>query len=91
MNKNDPKIKVTNLGKGWGIRLYKPDGSLFFMEDFVERKNQIAPACRQLLRWYAKMGGVSNYAHRARHRAWEKARNCDNELDRNLRNKDMIR
>ena len=87
----DPVIKVTRIGlKGWGIRCYSPRGEIF-MQDFAERKTQIGPMCRHLLRWWDKCGGMSIYASRARHRAWDKAAIADNEIDRNLRNQDMNR
>jgi len=87
----DPVIKVTRInGKGWGIRCFSPSGKLF-MEDFAEHRTQIGPMARHLLRWWDKCGGESIYASKARHRAWDKARLADNEIDKDLRNQDMNR
>ena len=65
---NDPMIKVTFLGKGYGIRLFKPDGVTIHDESFVKTRLEVGPACRELLRWYDKMGSPSRYADKARHR-----------------------
>jgi hypothetical protein len=51
----DPTVKVTNLGKGWGIRCFKPDGKIFD-QTFVKTRIEIGPACRSMLRWYDKLG-----------------------------------
>ena len=67
----DPSIKVTFLGKGWGIRCFSPTGKIFD-EAFVKTRLEIGLACRDLLRWWDKLGGVSKYADRARHRSTEK-------------------
>ena len=67
----DPYIKVTFLGKGYGIRLFYPNGKLH-SEDFVKTRIEVGPAARSLLRWWDKLGGDSWYAHRARHRQGEK-------------------
>jgi hypothetical protein len=64
-------IKVTFLGKGWGVRCFRPDGHIWD-ETFVETRLEIGPACRDMLRWWDKLGGVSKYADRARHRSTEK-------------------
>ena len=69
--KNDPSIKVTFLGKGWGIRCFAPSGKMFD-ETFVKARTEIGPACRDLLRWWDKMGGISKYAYEARHRVTRK-------------------
>lgn len=69
--RRDPNVKVTFLGKGYGIRLFHLDGHIWD-ETFVETRLQVGPACRDLLRWWDKMGGISKYADRARHRSTEK-------------------
>ena len=68
METTDITIKVTNLKKGWGIRLYNKDGTIN-SGTFVKFRTEIGPACRDLLRWYDKMGGDSKYAYASRHRA----------------------
>lgn len=86
----DPTIKVTYLGpgRGWGVRCFCPNGSLF-SENTAYSKDKIGPIARHLLRMWDKCGGVSIYAHRARHRAWEKARECSDPMDARYRNRDM--
>lgn len=89
MKTQDPTIKVTRMEDGYGVRLITPTGKVWYMEHKNVPKSKVGACSRDLLRWWDKMGGTSHYASRARHRAWEKARNCDNEYDRNLRNQDM--
>lgn len=87
----DPYIKVTYLGKGWGVRLYSPDGTTF-TEGFAKSKDMIGNVARDLLRFCDKGCGPSSatkYTSRARHRAWGKARECSNDKDEQLRNMDM--
>jgi len=63
----DPMIKVTRLADGWGVRCYRPDGTLH-SEGHAPAKAEIGPVARELLRWWDKLGGVSRYASRARER-----------------------
>jgi hypothetical protein len=85
----DPTIKVTRIGKVWGIRCLNPSGSIF-LETTVKDRTMIGPTARHMLRMYDKCSfEKSHYASRARHRAWEKAREADNVIDRDLRNADM--
>jgi hypothetical protein len=85
----DPYIKVTYLGKGWGVRLFHPDGRLH-SEGHARAREMIGPVARDLLRWWDKcLGPYSQYADKARHRTWGKALKCTNEQDKALRNKDM--
>lgn len=73
----DPHIKVTYLGKGWGIRCFNPNGTIF-MEGNARTKEMIGPVARNLLRMYDKCSfSYSKYADRARHRAWGKGNNKD--------------
>lgn len=67
-HKDDPIIKVTFLGKGWGIRLYQPDGKLWWDEGFVKDRLEIGKVCRDILRWYDKCGPGSPYSDSSRHR-----------------------
>jgi len=67
----DPYIKVTCLGDGWGIRLFRPNGTIH-SEGHADCKFMIGVIARNLLRWWDKMGGMSKYASRARHRQGEK-------------------
>ena len=66
----DPVIKVTFLGKVWGCRLFFKNE--LHSESIAETKLEIGPVCRDLLRWFDKIGGCSLYASRARHRTGEK-------------------
>lgn len=63
----DPTIKVTYLKKFWGIRLFTPDGKLH-SEEKARTKRDIGKGCRELLRWYDKMGSSSKMASASRHR-----------------------
>jgi hypothetical protein len=67
-HESDPTIKVTFLGKGWGVRLYKPDGTLWWDEGFVYSRLDIGNVCRDILRWYEKCGPGSPYSEKSRHR-----------------------
>jgi hypothetical protein len=87
----DPYIKVTYLGRGWGVRCYTPDGK-HFTEEHARTKEMIGVVARSLLRFCDKGCGpceATKYTDRARHRAWGKARLCSNEHDTYLKNLDM--
>lgn len=87
--KIDPYIKVTRMERGWGVRLFNPNGSLH-SEGRAKIKSKIGPVCRDLLRWYAKCTFYySKYADRARHRAWGKGAASNDPHTDSLRCKDM--
>jgi len=67
---SDPIIKVTRLGRGWGVRCLHPSGALF-KEAQAKTKAMIGPVARELLRLYDKTGGTQ-YTDRARFRCQEK-------------------
>ena len=88
---SEPYIKVTRMERGWGIRLYKPNGTLH-SEDIAKAKSKIGPVCRYLLRWYAKdLAPYSKYADRARHRARGKGEGINKDVahDKACRFRDM--
>lgn len=60
-------IKVTKIGKQWHCRLFK-FGELFD-ESSCEKKSDIGRCCRDMLRWYDKMGNLpySQWADWSRH------------------------
>ena len=62
----DPVIKVTRIKNRWHARMFY-NGEL---RDEMACNTQcdIGIICREMLRWYDKMGGSSQYADRARHR-----------------------
>lgn len=72
----DPVIKVTRLGKGWGVRCFNPNGTIF-LEDYARTKELIGGVAKELLRMYDKCGGGSQYAERARFRAQEKGQHTE--------------
>jgi hypothetical protein len=63
---NNLTIKVTKINKNYHARLW--EGSKLINEWACSNKEDIWYICRQLLRWYDKMGGNSKYAYKARHR-----------------------
>ena len=71
MNKDDYieplSIKVTRIGKKWHCRLFKL-GKLFH-ESSCEQRSDIKHCCRDMLRWYDKMGNspYSRWADWSRH------------------------
>lgn len=67
MAKETLTSKVTFLGKGWGVRLLKLDGSVH-SEDFVTEKGLIGSAVAELLRWADKLGSGSPMASASRDR-----------------------
>jgi hypothetical protein len=61
------EIKVTKIGKRWNCRLFKL-GKLFD-ESSCDLKSDIGRCCRDMLRWYDKMGNepYSKWADWSRH------------------------
>jgi hypothetical protein len=70
-------VKVTFLGKGWGIRIML-NGEIN-QESFVKHKDEIGKEIQSMLRMEDKCGNISNMAHRSRMRPHEKANNEKNE------------
>lgn len=64
------RIKVTALGNRHHARLLK-DG-VVIDEMSCELKQDVGYICRDLLRWFSKLGGVSAWAESARRRMNEK-------------------
>jgi hypothetical protein len=58
--------KVTNLGKGWGVRVFV-NGEVN-QEEFVRHKDEIGPSIRSMLRMEDKCGNISDMASAARMR-----------------------
>jgi len=60
-------IKVTKIGKKWHCRLFKL--KKLFDESTCEKKSDIGRCCRDMLRWYDKMGNepFSRWADWSRH------------------------
>jgi hypothetical protein len=63
-------VKVTFLGKGWGIRVFL-NGKIN-QESFVKHKDEISAEIQRMLRMEDKCGNYSKMADRSRHRKWEK-------------------
>ena len=60
-------VKVTYLGKGkWGCRVLI--NGRVNQEIEVRSKEDIGPACREMLRWEDKCGNISQFASRSRDR-----------------------
>ena len=59
-------VKVTKINKNYHARLFV-NGKIG-SEWACRNRRDIGYICRQLLRWYDKMGGVSTYAEKSRHR-----------------------
>lgn len=62
----DPEIKVTRINDRWHGRLYY-DGACID-EMACECQEDIGVICKEMLRWFDKLGGESIYADKARHR-----------------------
>lgn len=67
---NEPTIKVTKIKSRWHSRLYYKGKVLDEMA--CELKEDIGWICREMLRWFDKLGGNSEFAKAARHRQTNK-------------------
>lgn len=62
----DPEVRVTKINKRWHSRLiYK---GKVVDELACELTEDIGLICKEMLRWFDKMGNISKYADRSRHR-----------------------
>jgi hypothetical protein len=61
------KLKVTRIGDRYHARLII-DNDVVFDEMACSLKRDIGWICREMLRWYSKLGGVSEFAESARDR-----------------------
>ncbi len=71
---NEPRIKVTRIGKKWHARLIENDYVLDEMA--CQNKLDIGWICREMLTWYSKLGGVSDFAEAARERHLHDKKPC---------------
>ena len=62
----EPTMKVTRVGKRWHARLML--GKVVHSEMACQLRQDIGWVCRELLRWYDKLGGTSKFAKAARKR-----------------------
>jgi hypothetical protein len=62
----DPEIKVTRIKDRWHGRLILDEKVLDEMA--CDTSEDIGWICREMLRWYDKMGGTSQFASEARDR-----------------------
>lgn len=60
------KIKVTKIGSLWHARL--SEDNRVISEYACECKEDIGWICREMLRWFDKLGGISKFASAARSR-----------------------
>lgn len=60
------EVKVTKIGKRWHARLVRTGHILDEMA--CSNKRDIGYICREMLRWFSKLGGVSKLAESARRR-----------------------
>lgn len=67
MINSELQIKVTKIKNRYHARLIDFDGSIFD-EMACSYKLDIGWICREMLRWYSKLGGVSDFAESARDR-----------------------
>lgn len=63
---NEPEVKVTFIKDRWHGRLIV-DGKIL-NEMACECSEDIGWICREMLRWYSKLGGISNRTEFARER-----------------------
>ena len=64
--KKELEIKVTKINRRWHCRLI--DNEKVIDEMACALSIDIGWCCREMLRWYDKMGGTSKFASAARHR-----------------------
>ena len=62
----EPSIKVTRVGTRWHARMLV--GGVVRDEMACQLREDIGWICREMLRWYQKMGGASRFAAAARKR-----------------------
>lgn len=62
----EPSIKVTRIGTRWHARMLV--GGVVRDEMACQLREDIGWICREMLRWYQKMGGASIFAAAARKR-----------------------
>ncbi len=62
----EPEIKVTRIKNRWHSRLFF--NNKIIDEMACECSNDIGFICREMLRWFDKLGGESNFASQARKR-----------------------
>jgi len=64
----DPEIKVTKINRRWHARLIHQ--GVVKDELACECTEDIGLICKEMLRWFDKMGNISLYADKSRHRAY---------------------
>lgn len=64
------ETKVTCINGRWHARLLK--GDTIYDEMACDLRSDISFICREMLRWYDKLGGVSKMASASRHRSKNK-------------------
>lgn len=69
MKTEEPIIKTTKIRNKWHARLIKDD--VILDEMACEYKMDVGFICREMLRWYDKLGGTSKFASKARTRQTE--------------------
>lgn len=62
----EPEIKVTRIGERWHARLLIDKA--VHDEMACANRQDIGWICREMLRWFCKLGGVSKFASAARKR-----------------------
>ena len=62
----EPVIKVTKIKNRYHARLFFKEK--IFDEMACEYRQDIGLICKEMLRWFDKLGGESVYADKARHR-----------------------
>lgn len=68
MTKERLDIKVTKINNKWHARLYNLNTGQILDESACKLKSDIGWICREMLRWYDKLGGISKFASAARNR-----------------------
>lgn len=63
---NDPEIKVTCINGRYHARLYYRGSCCDEMA--CQYRQDIGVICKELMRWFDKLGGSSVYADKTRHR-----------------------
>lgn len=66
---NELEVKVTRIKNRWHARLIQDDKLLDEMA--CQCRQDIGYICRQMMRWFNKTGGVSQYAKKARDRMYK--------------------
>lgn len=71
-------IKVTKINEIYCIRLIEDDRIID--ERSCESKRKVGPTCRDMIKWYDKLGGCNKMASKSRDRSNKSTNNQDHKF-----------